>query len=159
MAFQPATVAAGQTYMKIQVKRGGRTKPPVLDNAQLTYIGKHMVVAQLVRWANGINADGAPAKPLSKRYFFVKRYVTGQQRPIRDNKITGALVKNFQLRKAAQGTIRAEPTQRLTRQHSNRAEQYQQMTGFAPSDTVSLLKNVGDQYQKWAAGAWVQTSA
>jgi len=154
MAFKGSTISAGLAYLSVKVKQAGRMKPPNLDNGQLTAIGKQMVAEQLARWARGINADGGAAKPLSKKYTFIKKYVTGKRVPIRDNYMTGALVRNFQLRKAADGVIRAEPTQRMTRQHSIRSDQYVQMTGFSPQETVKILRNVGDSYQKYIQKGW-----
>jgi len=158
MAFRGSTVSAGLAYLSVKVKQAGRMKPPNLDNAVLTAIGKEMVAEQLARWAKGINADGAPAKPLSKKYTFIKKYVTGKHVPIRDNYMTGALVHNFQLRKATDGVIRAEPTQRMTRQHSIRSDLYVQMTGFSPPETVKILKNVGEGYQKYINKGWQPTT-
>jgi len=154
MAYYSSTVRGAAAYMSVKVKKGGRMKPPNLDNGQLTAIGNEMVRAQLARWAKGVNADGQPAKPLSRRYMFIKKKVTGQARPKRDNNITGALVKNFQLRRANEGRIRAEPTQRLTRQQSMRAEQYDQMTGFAPTDEATVLAAATFQYGGYTRTSW-----
>jgi hypothetical protein len=140
----------------IQVKQTGRVRPANLDNGVLTAIGKHMVAEQLIRWAKGINADGNKAKPLSKKYFFLKRAYSGNTRPIRDNKMTGALVQNFQLRKANDGQIRAEPTRRLTRAHAQRAEQYENMIGFSGPEINSLFKDAQVAYGQWLQKAWFQ---
>ena len=157
MAYTAATTAAAGQYMQVKVTRTGRIKEPNLSNSRMADIGHDIVAAQLLRWSKGINAYGQPAKQLSKKYFFVKKKVTGQWRPFRDNKMTGALVKNFSLRKATQNEIRAEPTQRLTRMESLRAEQYDHMTGFADSDLDVMGKSMGAAYTQWSKTAWQAT--
>jgi hypothetical protein len=143
----------------VKVKRTGRFKPANLDNAGLTRIGNTMVEAQLKRWALGINAEGNAAKPLGKKHFFEKRGYfrkMGITRPvIRDNNVTGALVKNFTLRKAISGVIRAEPTQRATRAHANRAQLYEEMIGFSGPEQVLLFKTAQAEYGDIFTKAWV----
>jgi hypothetical protein len=142
----------------IKVGRTGRFRPPKLDNGELTFIGKAMVDAQLERWSKGINSDGNFARPLSKKYFFQKRKFRGMDNAIRDNYMTGALVKNFTLRKAMDGQIRAEPTQRVTRQHAVKLQQYEQMIGFSPSDIDVVFRAASAQYAKYASSAWQETT-
>jgi hypothetical protein len=144
--------------VQIKVGRTGRFRPPKLDNGELTFIGNQMVEAQLKRWAEGIDADGNFARPLSKKYFFQKRRFRGIDTAIRDNYMTGALVKNFTLRKAIDGVIRAEPTQRITRQHAVKAQQYAQMIGFSPSDIDVVFRAAASQYAKYASSAWQETT-
>jgi hypothetical protein len=149
-----AALSSYRSQFKISVKNSGRLKAPKLDNGQFTKIGQAMVAAQLERWSKGINANGAPAKPLSPKYAAMKRIYTRNEHPIRDNKMTGALVKNFQLRKAMDGVIRAEPTQRLTRTQAQRAEQYEEMIGLAPSDQVTTYRAIIEQYSRYPDKAW-----
>lgn len=142
--------------VQVKVTKRGRIRAPNLDNGALTSIGRAMVKAQLLRWAAGVNADGQPAKPLSKRYGFQKSAFRGLEKgaAIRDNKMTGALVDNFTLRKAIQGKIRAEPTQRSAREHATKAQRYDQMIGFAQSDIEVVYSKTIDQYVRWTGTAF-----
>jgi len=136
--------------------RTGRVRPPRLDGGQQQALGEEMVKQQKARWATGVNADGQNAKPLSKKYIFQKkkyRNIRGQ--PIRDNRMTGVLVKNFALRKAINGNIRAENSTREARAHANRAVQYDNMIGFSGKDTVAILKEANDLYGDALKKAWV----
>ncbi|HEY1242180.1 MAG TPA: hypothetical protein VGF16_16565 [Bryobacteraceae bacterium] len=141
--------------LQVQVKQSGRVRPARLDNGVLTAIGNEMVKRQLERWSKGINADGNQAKPLGKKYFFVKKAYLRQEHPIRDNRFTGALAANFQLRKAIDGVIRAEPTQRATRAAAAKADQYEQMIGFSGPEINEILKESVGAYGDWVEKAWI----
>jgi hypothetical protein len=141
---------------KIKVKRTGRIKKPALDNGKLTLIGNEMVAQQQYRWAKGLNAYGNKAKPLGKRYVFIKRKATGNPRPIRDQKLTGVLLENFKLRKAMNGVIRAENTTRIARQHARQAQGYDEMIGLSGPEQVNILKSVKNEYSALIAKAWVR---
>lgn len=143
---------------KIKVKRTGRIKSPKLDNAKLTLIGNEMVAQQQYRWARHVNANGQTAKPLSKKYTFIKKKALGiAGRPYRDMRgIEGLLIPNFQLRKAVNGQIRAENTTRKARQHARQAQQYEEMIGFSGPEQVAVLKNVKKEYDAYTATAFVR---
>jgi hypothetical protein len=140
--------------ISVKVPRTGRVRMPQLDNGPLTTIGKAMVAAQLVRWSKGINAEGNPAKKLSVKYAIIKQK-TLHKKAIRDMQMTGTLAKNFALRKASNGVIKAENTSRLARDHARRADQYEQMIGFAGSDQITVFNEAEKQYGKWMQTAWI----
>jgi hypothetical protein len=140
---------------KINVKKTGRVREPNLADPQLRAIGDVMVAAQKARWDDGLNADGLPGKKLSKRYFFIKRKYTRQVSPIRDMKMTGDTLKNFALRKAANGVIRAENTTRETRRRANKAQDSEQMIGLSGSDQVAIFRASQLQYGILLQKAWV----
>ena len=142
--------------VKVKVKQTGRVKAPRLDNGQLTKIGNLMVKTQKERWAKGLNASGNNAKPLSKKYTFIKKKFRGVNRPLRDNQMTGVLVANFTLRKAIDNVIRAENTSREARAHANRAQGFDEMIGFSGPDQVDLFRSVQAEYGAWAKKAWFQ---
>ena len=133
----------------------GRIRPPQLDNGALTDIGNQMVAAQKERWKHSVNASGQPAKKLSIKYFFEKRAYQGGGTPKRDNKMTGAMLDNFTLRKAIKGVIRAENTSRLGRLHATRSQQAEEMIGFAGSDVVTTVRAAEAQYGEWVKKAWI----
>ena len=139
--------------MKTTVK-SGRVRGPNLSDPQLKIIGDAMVAAQKDRWAKGVDAAGQPAKKLSVKYSIIKQAFL-HKRPIRDNYITGLLVANFTLRKAADGVIRAENTTKLARAHARRSNSYDQMIGFAVSDSKVVLTETQAQYGQWAQRAWI----
>jgi len=141
--------------LAVKVKKTGRVRPPQLDNGQLTYIGRLMVAAQKDRWSKSIDAEGNQAKPLSMRYFFKKRKYLGVNQPRRDNRLTGLMAQNFQLRKAINGVIRAEPTSRMARQHANQAQGFEEMIGFAGSDQTVVFRAAQREYGAWLQKAWV----
>jgi hypothetical protein len=143
---------------KVSVPRTGRVRAPNLDNGQLTRIGKKMVLAQLTRWTSGVNAYGQPAKPLSKKYLFIKKKLTGVSRPRRDNKLTGVLSSNYSLRRANEGIIRADATSRAAREHASRAEKHDSMIGFGPSDQVVVFDAAKVEFGKYLQRAWVPVS-
>jgi hypothetical protein len=145
--------------VKVKVKQTGRIRAPRLDNGQLTLIGHRMVATQKARWANGVDASGNTAKPLSKKYTFIKKKYRGVNRPIRDNQMTGVLVANFTLRKAIDNQIRAENTSRAGRAHANRAQGFDEMIGFSGPDQVDLFRSVQAEYGNWAKKAWFQINA
>jgi len=143
--------------VKIKVKQTGRVQKPKLDNGPLTRIGLQMVEAQKERWSRAANAQGMQAKPLSKKYFFMKRkHQGGKGRPVRDMKMTGLLIENFSLRKANEGVIRAENTSRAGRQHANQAVQYEDMIGFSGPEQLAAFRNFQAEYGQWAKRAWIQ---
>lgn len=139
--------------MKTKVK-SGRVRGPNLSDPALKVIGNAMVAAQKDRWAKGIDAAGQPATKLSVRYAIIKQAVL-HERPIRNNRMTGLLVENFTLRKAANGVIRAENTTRLARQHAMRANGYDQMIGFALTDFKVVIDGAQAQYGEYAKTAWI----
>ena len=143
--------------VKIKVKQTGRIKQPKLDMGPLTKIGLEMVDAQKKRWSQATNAQGAKAKPLSKKYFFMKRkHFGGKGRPVRDMVMTGILRDNFMLRKAINNNIRAENTTRLARQHANQAVQYEDMIGFSGPEQMAVFRNFEAAYGNYVKRAWVQ---
>jgi len=141
--------------LTIKVKRTGRVRPADLDQSWLTRIGNYMVTKQKERWAQAINAEGNPARPLSVKYLFEKRAYTGNTKPKRDMKMTGETIANFQLRKANNGTIRAENTTRLARKKADRAQGYEQMIGFAGSDQMAIFNATQKVYGEKLKTAWV----
>jgi hypothetical protein len=141
--------------LKVKVKRTGRVKEPNLSDPQLKAIGEEMVAAQKLRWSKGINAEGNAAKKLSVKYFFIKRKLRGVSRPVRDMNLSGATIKNFSLRKASNGQIRAENTSRATRKSATGANNIEQMIGFAGTDQNSLFKASQLQYGIYLQRAWV----
>lgn len=142
--------------LKVKVKQAGRVKPPKLDDPKLKKIGEVMVAMQLQRWHDSVNADGQKAKKLSKKYFFIKRRLQGGYgQPVRDMKMTGELIKNFSLRKATAGEVRAENTTRLNRDKASRCDKYEQMIGFAGTDATAVFKESLNQYGEYLKTAWV----
>lgn len=144
--------------VRVKVKQTGRVKAPRLDNGKLTRIGELMVAAQKDRWSQGVNAAGNQAKPLSMKYLFKKKAYTHENRPIRDNKMTGLLVGNFQLRRAIDNVIRAENTTRNARAHANGAQIYEEMIGFAGTDQLVVFRATQRAYGEYAKNAWFQVN-
>ena len=140
--------------MPISVTKTGKIRLPRLSNPQLKNIGEVMVIAQKKRWASATNANGNPATKLSVKYFFEKRKLRGG-RPVRDMKMTGVTVANFSLRKAGQDQIRAENTSRAGRDHARRANQYEQMIGFAASDQLAVFDEAKFQFGDYLQSAWI----
>lgn len=141
--------------LKVKVKRTGRVKEPNLSDPQLKTIGEEMVNTQKARWAKAINAEGNAAKKLSVKYFFIKRKLHGGGRPVRDMNLSGATIKNFSLRKANNGQIRAENTSRATRKSATGAQGIEPMIGFAGTDQNSIFKASQLQYGIYLQRAWV----
>jgi hypothetical protein len=148
--------------VKVKVKQTGRVRAPRLDDPQLKIIGDEMVAAQKARWAKGIDTGGQPAKKLSVKYAIRKgAYLRkvgdprGSSRVIRDMNITGLLVKNFTLRRASAGVIRAENTTREARAHANKAVLYWDMIGFAGSDVKTVMDSYTKQYGLWSLRAFI----
>jgi hypothetical protein len=140
--------------VKIKVKQTGRVRAPNLQDPQLAKIGNAMVAAQLDRWSKAVNADGVPAKKLSVRYAIIKQKYL-HKRAFRDNKMTGLLVDNFKLRKAANGMIRAENSTRLARQHATSAAKYDQLIGFAVTDARVVFAATQAEYGEYVKRAWI----
>ncbi|HZF24025.1 MAG TPA: hypothetical protein VE030_11245 [Burkholderiales bacterium] len=147
-------IAATQASMNIQVKRTGRVRAPKLDDPQLAAIGLKMVAEQKARWARGMDAAGQTAKKLTVRYAIIKQAVL-HKRPVRDMHLTGATIKNFQLRKATLGTIRAENTTRLERSKARRCQGYDQMIGFALTDTKVVFDAAQNEFGQYVNKAWI----
>jgi hypothetical protein len=140
--------------VKISVTKSGRIRGPNLSDLQLKAIGDRMVAEQKARWAKATDAAGQPAKKLSVRYAIIKQKYT-HKRPVRDMVMTGKTLANFTLRKAADGRIRAENTTRLERQKAMRANQYDQMIGFAVSDAQAVFDETQKQYGQYVNKAWI----
>ncbi len=141
--------------VKVKVKKSGRVKGPNLADPQLKVIGEEMVTVQKARWDDAINASGNQAKKLSFKYFKEKQKFTQQASPIRDMKMTGETIKNFTLRRAADGQIRAENTSRVCRGKAQRAQQAEEMIGFAGTDQIAIFKATQLQYGIYVKKAWV----
>jgi hypothetical protein len=144
--------------VKINVTKSGRVRGPNLSDPQLKAIGDKMVAEQKARWARVMDAAGQPAKKLSVRYAIIKQQYT-HKRAVRDMVMTGATLKNFTLRKAAAGRIRAENTTRLERQKAMRANQYDQMIGFAVTDAKVIFDEAQAQYGQYVNTAWIPVGA
>jgi hypothetical protein len=140
--------------VNIKVVQTGRVRGPNLSDPQLKAIGDAMVAEQKSRWAQAKNADGQPAKKLSVKYAIIKQK-TLHRRAVRDMSMTGATIKNFTLRKAANGTIRAENTTRLERQKAQRANVYEQMIGFAVTDARVVFAEAQQEYGQYVETAWI----
>ena len=69
--------------------------------------------------------------------------------------MTGQTIKNFTLRKAANGVIRAENTTRLERAKALRANSYDQMIGFALTDAKVIFTAAEAQYGQYVNTAWL----
>jgi hypothetical protein len=149
-----AMLGSYRAQLKVSIKRSGRLKPPVFTDYELARIGKIVVQNQKARWAMGINANGMKAKPLNRRYYFVKKAFRHIPDPIRDNEMTGDLKQNFQLRKAGNMTIRAQPSARLPRQKALRAEQYEEMIGFSPPEIAIVGAEFAALTVKYSKAAW-----
>jgi hypothetical protein len=140
--------------LKMKVTKTGKVRGPNLSDPQLRIIGDRMVAEQTARWARAYNASGNPAKNLSVKYAIIKQKVL-KKRAVRDMVMTGATLKNFTLRKAAEGRIRAENTTRLQRKSALRANSYDQMIGFALTDFKAVTDETQGQYGQWAEKAWL----
>ena len=134
--------------------RSGKVRGPNLSDPQLRIIGTLMVKDQKERWAKHINAEGQPAKKLSVKYAIIKQQLL-HKRPYRDMVLTGKLLANFSLRRAANNRIRAENTTRLDRAKAQANQLLDQMIGFAVSDIKDAINNVQVQYGQWAKTAWI----
>jgi hypothetical protein len=140
--------------VKIKVKQTGRVKAPNLQDPALARMGSSMRVAQFVRWFKGVDANGQPAKKLSIKYAIIKQKYL-HKRPIRDNWMTGAMAKNFAVRKAAAGTIRVENSTRLGRAHANGSQKYAEMIGFAVTDINNVIGEAQKEYGEYVKTAWI----
>lgn len=154
MAFE--SLPKSKFGLRVSTKYTGLIRPPKLDNGQMTKIGREMVAAQLKRWSQALDVTGNPAKMLSMKYMFEKKKFTHTSRPLRDMKMTGRTIANFQLRKAIDMTIRAENTTRLERDKARRAQKAGNMIGFAPTDQITVFRAVNREYGDWATRAWVK---
>lgn len=141
--------------VKVKVTKSGRVRGPNLSDPQLKEIGEEMVRSQKARWDDAINANGNQAKKLSFKYFKEKQKFTGQASPIRDMTMTGETVKNFTLRRAADGQIRAENTSRVCRGKATRAQTAEEMIGFAGTDQIAIFKASQLQYGIYVKKAWI----
>jgi hypothetical protein len=139
--------------LRVKVTKTGRVRGPNLSDPQLKIIGEQMLAAQKQRWAQGLDADGLQAKPLSKQYAVIKQKAKGNV--LRNMSFTGKTVENFSLRKAADGKIRAENTTRLERAKAQRSQSYDQMIGFAVSDIKVVMNESQKQYQEYVKTAWI----
>jgi hypothetical protein len=147
-------ISATQAKFSVTVKRTGRIRPPNLPDAQLKAIGDVMVTAQKLRWDKAINADGQIAKKLSVRWAIIKQAVL-HKRPERDMRLTGKTIKNFQLRKASLGKIRAENTTRYERQKAAGCNSYDQMIGFSLFDAKQVFAQTQTEFGQWVNKAWI----
>jgi len=141
--------------VKIKLKKSGHIKKPKLDNGQMTRIGKDMVSKQLARWAAHKNASGNEAKPLGRKYVFIKKRIRGGGTQYRDNHLSGVLIENFLLRKAIGNEIRAENTSRIGREHARGADKYEHMIGFSGPEQSAVLKNAQNEYGQYLKSAWI----
>ncbi len=147
-------ISALSNSINIAVKKQGRVRPPNLPDAQLKAIGDVMVKAQKDRWAKHYNAQGVEAQKLTVRYAIIKQAVL-HKRAYRDMSMTGKTIKNFTLRKAAEGKIRAENTTKLERDKARRANNADQMIGFSMLDTMIISLATQKEFGSWVQRAWI----
>jgi hypothetical protein len=140
--------------VKIAVTKSGRIRGPNLSDPALKAIGDKMVAEQKARWGRHFDADGQSAKKLCVFYAIIKQ-ATIHERPYRDMRLTGATRKNFTLRKAALGVIRAENTTRYERLKAKACQTYDQMIGFATTDAKVVFDETEKQYGKWVMNAFI----
>jgi hypothetical protein len=152
--------------VKISVKRSVRLRGPNLDNGALTKIGEVMVSTIKARIAQGLDADGNKALPLSRSYAIFKAgYLKrnrgiGTNRPIRDLSLSGVSMQNYTLRRAADNVIRADATTRMARLKLTQGQQQQrkkkgitstlgtsQMFGWEGRNVADVLDETRKQYR------------
>jgi len=141
--------------LNVRVTKSGKVKKATLDQGPLTAIGEKMVAAQKLRWSKGIDANDQGAKPLSKRYLFIKQKIRGVHRPIRDMHLSGETLANFGLRKAINGVIRAENSTRKTRARAQGAQAFAQMIGLSGTDQIVVFNEAQRQYGEALKQAWI----
>jgi hypothetical protein len=124
----------------------------------MTRIGKEMVARQKARWAAHKNASGNEAKPLSKKYVFIKKRIRGGGTQYRDNHLSGVMIENFLLRKAIGKEIRAENTSRIGREHARGQDKYEHMIGFSGPEQSALFKDAKKEYGQYLKSAWIPLS-
>lgn len=139
----------------VKTKRTGRVQAANLDRDALTFIGNVMVDSQKGRWAQGINAEGNPAKKLSVRYAIIKGKYLRTNAPKRDMVMTGGTRDNFQLRKAINGVIRAENTTREARRKAQAAQSFDEMIGLAGRDQIKIFEASKIKFGQWLRKAWI----
>lgn len=151
--------------LNIKVKRSVRLRGPNLDNGALTKIGEVMVATIKARIAQGRDADGNKALPLSRSYaifktaYLKKNRGIGTNRPIRDLSLSGVSMQNYTLRRAADNVIRADATTRMARMKLTQAQQQQrkkkgatttlgtsQMFGWEGRNVADVLAEARKQY-------------
>lgn len=147
-------ISSTQAKFTVTVKRTGRIQAPNLPDPQLKAIGDVMVAAQKLRWGKAMNADGQIAKKLSVRYAIIKQAIL-HKRPERDMILTGKTIKNFQLRKASLGKIRAENTTRYEREKAAGCNKYDQMIGFSLFDAKQIFAQTQTEFGQWVNKAWI----
>ena len=138
--------------------KSGRFKKPVLDNHALTMMGNGLVTQQKKRWESSLNVSDQNSRPLAKKYMFIKAKIRRTNRPKRDLHLSGLLLSNFTLRKAVNGTIRAEATSRAARDHANSANEKDQMIGFAGSDIKRAMDEANAAFGSLCKSLWYPTS-
>jgi hypothetical protein len=151
--------------VKVTVKRSVRLRGPNLDNGALTKIGEVMVSTIKARIAQGLDADGNKALPLSRSYaifkagYLKKNRGIGTNRPIRDLSLSGESLQNYTLRRAADNVIRADATTRMARLKLTQGQQQQrkkkgvtstlgtsQMFGWEGRNVADVLAETRKQY-------------
>ena len=158
--------------VKVSVKRSVRLRGPNLDNGALTKIGEVMVATIKARIAQGMDADGNKALPLSRSYaifktgYLKKNRGIGTNRPIRDLSLSGVSMQNYTLRRAADNVIRADATTRMARLKLTEGQQQQrkkkgvtstlgvsQMFGWEGRNVADVLAETRKQYGKFVKKA------
>ena len=158
--------------VKVSVKRSVRLRGPNLDNGALTKIGEVMVATMKTRIAQGMDADGNKALPLSRSYaifktgYLKKNRGIGTNRPIRDLSLSGVSMQNYTLRRASDNVIRADATTRMARLKLTQGQQQQrkkkgvtttlgtsQMFGWEGRTVVAVLAETKKQYGNFAKKA------
>lgn len=140
--------------MKLTVKESGKLKALKLNAAQYRQLGNAMLAANKRRIARGINADGNPARPLSKAYEAIKRKVRRVARPIRDMRLTGVTMNSYQITRAHGGIIRAEPTTGTARTRAFMAQRLEPMIGFTPVEERAVIKEARAMFGKYVQVSW-----
>ena len=134
------------------VVQTGELAPPVLGPTALREIGEAVVRNQVGRWKMGLNAAGAPAKPLKPAT--AKAKVSYGQPPIRNNIMTGALQRYFRVIQARDGKIKVGVTAPFAKKHAEKAQRAEVMIGLAPQEEAALVNLLYRGYGLYLQRAW-----
>lgn len=140
--------------IKMRLRQTGHLKQLKLTAAQYRELGEAMLRANKRRIGQGINAEGRPAKPLSRKYSAIKKRVRRVAAPKRDMKLTGATLKSYQIVRSYGGLIRAEPKGEVTRRRAFFAQRLEPMFGFTDYEEKAVLRKARSMFGRNTQFLW-----
>ncbi len=130
--------------IKVYVKKQIRVDGFNIQQRQMLQLGNVGLASRKDEISRGRNAQGGPAKPLSKRYAIRKSFLTklgqGRGRNIRDLYLTGSMMREWSVRTVSNTEARAGFTTRKNRVKAQENNAIEEFISWSPENTRKVVE-------------------